>query len=232
MNTEFYEEIQKAFIDIRSHSSCNTFTEVALKHAKKEILKEKKTEDNKLLLYCIDTMFDILNERNKDKIRDFADTVHNIPEISMGFRDFYSFKAEIEDFRSKYGTKYFSDFDKVKPRFSKYASKNSWKYLLPNADDDFKAVHPTAYKWLRFFGVMAICLPMIVYIVICCFTPHVWDNGFVLIGYAGSIMIGVGLFNVLSAFVHQYMGHKMTIICLGGGSFLVLLAWILFRFVI
>ena len=62
--------------------------------------------------------------------------------------------------------------------------------------------------------------------------PYVWDNGVVMLGYAGSIMIGIGLFNVMAAFVHQYLGHKMTIICLGGGSFLIVLTYVLFRFVI
>jgi len=232
VTVELYEEIKTAFEDISFDPLGSIRAEIVLKRAKKKLGKEKQTEDNRLLMYCIDTMFDILNERNEEKIHDFAHTVHNIPEIMMGKRNFYSFSGEIEAFRKKYGEKYFSTFNVVKPRFSKYAPKNSWQYFLPNADHSFKSQHPVAYGWLRAVGVIVLLLPMIVYMVVCFMNPYVWDNGVVMLGYAGSIMIGIGLFNVMAAFVHQYLGHKMTIICLGGGSFLIVLTYVLFRFVI
>lgn len=232
MKTEFYEEIKNAFADIRFDPLGSIRAEITLKTAKRELKSEKATEDSKLLIYCIDTMFDILNERNKEKIYDFADLVHNIPEIPLGLRDFYSFTTDINSFREKYGTRYFEDFMKVRPRYSKYAPKNSWEYFLPNADNDFKAMHPVAYGWLRAFGVIALLLPMIIYLIVCFMNPYVFNNGFIMLGYAGSIMIGIGLFNIMAAFVHQYLGHKMTIICLGGGSFLVVLTYVIFRFMI
>lgn len=232
MNTDFYEEIKSAFAEIRFDPLGSIRAEITLKRAKKEINKEAETEDNKLLIYCIDTMFDILNERNEEKIYDFADMVHNIPEIMMGKRNFYSFAEEIEAFRSKYGEKYFSTFNMVKPRFTKYAPKNSLEYFLPNADDSFKAQHPVAYSWLRAAGVIFLFIPMIIYLVFCLLHPYVYNNGVVLLGHAGSVMVGIGLFNVVAAFVNQYMGHKMTLICLGGGSFLIALTWMLFYFVI
>lgn len=232
MKSEMYEEIKNAFADIRFDPLGSIRAEITLKTAKKELKSERVTEDSKLLIYCIDTMFDILNERNKEKIYDFADLVHNIPEIPLGLRDFYSFVVDINSFREKYDARYFEDFFKVRPRYSEYAPKNSWQYFSPNADDNFKAMHPVAYGWLRALGVVVLLLPMIVYLVFGLLNPHVFNSGFVMLGYAGSIMIGIGLFNVTAAFVHQYLGHKMTIICLGGGGFLILLTYLIFRFIV
>jgi len=232
MKPQMYEEIKTAFTDILFDPLGSIRAEITLKRAKKELSKEAKPNNNRLLIYCIDTMFDILNERNQEKIHDFAHTVNNIPEIYMGMRDFYSFAPEIDAFREKYGVRYFEEFMKVRPRFTKYAPKNSWEYFLPNSDDDFKATHPVAYGWLRGFGVIVLLLPMIVYLVFGLLNPYVFNSGFVMLGYAGSIMVGIGLFNIMAAFVHQYLGHKMTIICLGGGGFLILLTYLIFRFMV
>lgn len=232
MTTEFYEEIKNAFSDIMFDPLGSIRAEITLKTAKRELKKEKESEDNRLLIYCIDTMFDILNERNAEKIHDFAHTVCNISKIPMGLRDFYSFVPEIDAFREKYGVRYFEDFMKVRPRYSKYAPKNAWVYFLPNSDDDFKSQHPVAYGWLRTLGVIVLLLPMIVHLLFGLLNPYVFNSGFVMLGYAGSIMIGIGLFNIMAAFVHQYMGHKMTIICLGGGGFLILLTYCIFRFML
>ena len=101
MTQEMYEEIKNAFADMRFDPLGSIRAEITLKTAKRELKKEKETEDSKLLIYCIDTMFDIINERNKEKIHDFAHTVHNIPEIMMGLRDFYSCVPDIYAFREK-----------------------------------------------------------------------------------------------------------------------------------
>lgn len=221
MTNEMYEEIQNAFADIRFDPLGSIRAEMTLKTAKRELKKEKETEDSKLLIYCIDTMFDILNEGNREKIYDFADVVHNIPEICMGQRNFYSFREEIKVFRIKYGEKYFSAFNKINPRFSKKAPKNSWMYFLPGSDDDFKKQHPVAYGFLCALGLIALFAPVIAYLIVCYMNHHVFDNGFVMLGFAGSFMIGIGLFNIVAAFVHQYLGHIMTLICIGGGGTLV-----------
>jgi len=217
-----YTELQRAFADIRFLQRMDE-AQKTMKQVKKELQKNKHSDDGDLILYCIDTMFDIINERKSQKIQDFADLVHDIPEIPMGKRSFYSFNDEIEAFRRKYGEKYFRDFEKVKPRFNKRASKNSWTYFLPNADDEFKAMHPRAYFWIRILGVLALFVPQICYVAMMFFvffTEHC-ENCFVLVGYIGSFMVGIGLFNLVAAFVHQYLGHKLTAICIGGGGLLV-----------
>ena len=228
MERDFYEKLREAFAYIRSvfsdtdsDSSRFLFFKDTLKQSKKIILKDKKSEDNRLIVYCIDTMFDILNEGNREKIYDFADTVYNIPEICMGKRNFYSFNEEIKAFQSKYGDKYFDSFNKVSPRFTKKAPKNKWLYFLPNSDDGFKKQHPVAYGFLRAFGLIALFAPMIAYLVVCFLNHHIFENGFVMLGLAGSFMIGIGLFNIVAAFVHQYLGHTLTLICIGGGGALV-----------
>lgn len=222
VSEKLYTELQKAFADIRFNQNMDE-AQNTLKQAKKELRKSKYSEDNSLIIYCIDTMFDILNEKMPEKIYDFADLVHNIPEIPMGKRNFYSLNSDIEAFRSKYGERYFIDFGKVKPRFNKRAPKNIWAYFLPNSDDEFKARHPKAYFWLRILGVLALFIPQICFVAVVFFVflTETCTNAFVLIGYIGSFMVGVGLFNIVAAFVHQYLGHKLTVICIFGGGLLV-----------
>ena len=72
----------------------------------------------KVLLYCIDTLSDIINEGDREKIIDFADAIHNIPEIYMKKRNLYSFREEFKAFQKKYGKQYFPFIDEIKPYFS------------------------------------------------------------------------------------------------------------------
>ena len=64
--------------------------------------------EKNILLYCIDTLFEILNEGDKQKNFDFADAIHNIPEIYMQKRNLYSFRKELKAFQKKYGKHYFA----------------------------------------------------------------------------------------------------------------------------
>ena len=117
MNPSFYQELQNAFIQIRYiHSDgcydrdllCNAIKNI--QSARAAIAKDPSNKNDSLLLYCIDTLLKFINEGNKKKIFDFADTIHNMPEIPLGKRDFKSFKHDINRFRGKYGKSYFLPF--------------------------------------------------------------------------------------------------------------------------
>ena len=43
-------------------------------------------------------------------------------------------------------------------------------------------------------------------------------NAVLLLGYAGGFVVGLGLFNLVAAWLHQYLGHIFTIICLLAGA--------------
>lgn len=116
MDKSFYETLQNDFIVIRNQYAdvdCNAEllekATTGVKNAYDELEKED-SRNHKILIYCINTFFDVVNEGDREKIYDFADTIHNIPEIGLGKRDFKSFKREIKAFRKKYGRGYFRSF--------------------------------------------------------------------------------------------------------------------------
>ena len=86
----------------------------ALKPFYSELILEAHENDNNILIYCIDTLFEIMSEGDHIKINAFADTIHNMPEICMGVRPLHTFGGEISDFRSRYGEKYFPFFNESK----------------------------------------------------------------------------------------------------------------------
>lgn len=111
-----YYNLQECFIKIRHFSSCNTYDLVLydktiqeIKIHEKYIIENQLQNQHRILLYCIKTLFQIINEKNKKKIFDFADTIHNIPEIYLGKRNFESFYFEINEFCKKYGKEYFQE---------------------------------------------------------------------------------------------------------------------------
>ena len=63
--------------------------------------------ENHVLIYCIGTLFDIIEEGDCPKINCFADTIHNMPEICMGIRPLKTFYSEISIFKNEYGNEYF-----------------------------------------------------------------------------------------------------------------------------
>ena len=221
MKEEFYQRLQNAFVLVRhayaeneavGHNKLDSaFGE--LRFARKNIDKKSPAHEKRLLLYCIDTLFSLVAEGDRQKIHDFADTVHNMPEIFMGKRNYHSFRNEIKTFRSKYGEEYFSGFNKVFPVFNKKVPKNALFYFTPLADAEFKANHPKAYPWLLATAMIAFLLPMLVYgmVLFCCGAPN---SFWMIFGLVGALIIGVGLFNIVSAFVQMYLGHTVTIVCL------------------
>ncbi|MEE0265184.1 MAG: hypothetical protein UD936_06105 [Acutalibacteraceae bacterium] len=120
MDIRFYENLQTAFINIRRLSTEGCYDEVLFNKTTEDILlaratlsAQNPTTESAILLYCIDTLFEIINENNREKLCDFADTIHNMPEIAVRKRSFKSFRREIKAFRKKYGKAYFAYFDSI-----------------------------------------------------------------------------------------------------------------------
>ncbi len=113
---EIYYGLQDCFIKIRHYSFADCEDDVLFETTVEKIKNyEKYLVDNQLqnehiiLLYCINTLFEIIDENDIKKIFDFADAIHNIPEIYIGKRDFDSFSFEIKEFCDKYGKEYFAE---------------------------------------------------------------------------------------------------------------------------
>ena len=229
MKASFYKKLQDDFVAIRFLQYPSEFDQekydaaiLSIRDARKKITLHSAPAEKRILLYCIDTLLAILNEGDTQKIFDFADAIHNIPEIYMQKRNLYSFRRELKAFQKKYGKKYFPFIDEVKPHFTKKAPKNKWEYFSPASDEDFKRLHPVGYKVLCLIGITALMLPQIVYIVYCLLinpAPNEWT---LMLGYVGTFVIGIGLFNIVAAWIHQYLGHLLTAVCLLGGTALTL----------
>lgn len=115
---DLYRGLQTCFIHIRYCALADSYEPAVLQNAIEQINVYKQyisdhhlEAKHPLLLYCIDTLFDILAEKGRGKLADFADVIHNMPEIYLGKRDAASFAFEVASFRDKYGANYFTVFD-------------------------------------------------------------------------------------------------------------------------
>jgi hypothetical protein len=232
MKETFYHNLKENFAKIRFlfSSNCLDYNKIDavvgdLKFSRKQIEKYGNKRVRTLLLYCIDTLFKVIEEGDQDKIYNFADLIHNMPDIFLGKRNFYSFRKEIKYFNEKYHEDCFDDMTKIYPYFSKKAPKNAFEFFSPKSDEDFKVQHPIGYWILVASGIVALVLPLFFYtIYISVFNEAQSVGGWPLLAIVGCIVMGVGLFNIVAAFIHQYLGHKLTAICLLGGGTVVALS--------
>lgn len=231
MSNSVFERLRTDFIRIRHLFSGDRYDEALLKDTladlekiKGKIIKKTQVEEKRFILYCINTLLEIVKENDSEKIFDFADTVHNMPEICLGKRNVYSFTQEILTFQKKYGKGYFPHFKKAKPKFQSKAPKNKWEYFSPKADESFKRLHPVGYGILCAVGVTVLLLPMVLYLVYTLVIHPAPGEWTLLLGQAGTFLIGIGLFNIVAAWIHQYLGHLFTFVCIFGGSVLTALA--------
>lgn len=157
MDISLYENLQIAFINIRRLSTDGYYDEVLfnktiedIKLAQATLAVQNQTIDTRILIYCIDTMFEILEENNREKLYDFADTVHNIPEIAITKRTLKSFRREIKFFRKKYGKAYFADFNKLlKTRIITPLNVGLFYIISPVPILMFDLI----FSWIMFFDI-------------------------------------------------------------------------------
>jgi len=226
MKEVFYYNLKESFVKIKLLFSANVLDTNNvdavvgdLKFSRKQIEKHSKRREKRLLLCCIDTLLRFIEEDKKEKICDFASVICDIPDIFLGKRNYYSFREDINAFNEKYGEHTFKDMNKIHPYFSKKAPENAFEFFSPESDESFKAQHPIGYWVLVAFGIIAFVLPLIIYtIYISKFDENQSIGGWFLPAIVGCLVMGVGLFNIVAAFIHQYLGHKLTWACLLGGG--------------
>ena len=111
LHNEIYSNMQACFVGVRAdaclsgeydNNNIRKLTEL------RAVLESHPDAKHEILIYCIDILFEIINEGDNTKIFEFADTVHNMPEICIeNGRSFKTFCREIKAFRKKYGKHYF-----------------------------------------------------------------------------------------------------------------------------
>ena len=90
--------------------------------------------------------------------------------------------------------------------------RDSAAYFMMDSDDVFKARHPVGYGLLVTLTIVALVLPIALYMLYA-FSIDPEGNGWMVLGWIGAFIIGIGLFNFVAIFVKQYMGHLLSILC-------------------
>jgi len=109
----------------------------------------------------------------------------------------------------------------IKPVFNRKLPKNAASFFSRDSDIRFQLEHPKAYPLLEFIGGTALLLPMLVLIAITQFVIPAPNSPWLMLGCLGSFVLGVGLFNIVAAWLHQYLGHAVTVSCLLTGAAMV-----------
>lgn len=113
----------------------------------------------------------------------------------------------------------------VRPRYYWRLPKNEIKeneikeYVSLSSDEEFKTAHPVAYGILIAIGLIVLFAPGLIFAITAGRAIGGANNGWIVLGFFGGFIAGVGLFNLVAAWLHQYLGHVFTLVCLlvGGG---------------
>ena len=77
---------------------------------------------------------------------------------------------------------------------------------------------------LQLIGIMALCLPMFIYILLECMAFNAPNSPLLLLGLAGAFCVGAGALGLVAAWMKQYPGHIFTVICFSVGAVLIALS--------
>ena len=102
--------------------------------------------------------------------------------------------------------------------------ENYQEYFLASSDDEFKARHPVGYGFLVMLGLAALLLPAIVFCILVG-----TESGWVMLGFAGGFIFGIGLFNFVAIIIGQYLGHWVSILSFLIGGVMMWISWLLCR---
>lgn len=106
-------------------------------------------------------------------------------------------------------------------KFQKDFSQNVIHYFNPSSDNELKKKHPVRYGILVSCGLGVLLLPPIILLLITGIWYPAPNSGFLVMAFAGCFIIGIGLFNLVAAWIGQYLGHWLTVGCFMLGGILV-----------
>lgn len=113
------------------------------------------------------------------------------------------------------------------PKFNKKPPKSFPEFFTPGSDEAYKAQHPVRYAVLVGIGIAVLILPMPVYMILNTIVFSAQNSGWLFLGGAGSFVVGIGLFNIVAAWIGQYLGHRVTFGCFGFGAVLIAVSEVL-----
>ena len=95
-------------------------------------------------------------------------------------------------------------------------------YFYASSDENFKRRHPWGYFFLVMLGITALIGPTVLY---CIYAIPIGDNSpWLMLGWVGAFIIGIGLFNFVAIIINQYLGHLVSLLSFLIGSILVTLS--------
>ena len=100
--------------------------------------------------------------------------------------------------------------------------QGSKAYFSAASDIEFKEKHPVGYWFLVSLGIFALMLPVLIYLIFV--SPLVNNSPWVLLGWLGGFIIGIGLFNFVAIIIKQYLGHWVSIISFLVGGLLIVIS--------
>lgn len=100
--------------------------------------------------------------------------------------------------------------------------KGASAYFSPASDYEFKKKHPIGYFFFVILGMVALFLPSVLYLI---FAIHSDANShWILLGWFGGFIIGIGFFNFVTIIIRQYLGHLVSILSFIIGGMLILIS--------
>ncbi len=97
--------------------------------------------------------------------------------------------------------------------------KGASKFFKASSDYYFKKKHPIGYGFVVMLGMFALLLPVTVYLYFV--TPYNNDSLWLILGWIGGFVIGIGLFNIVAIIMKQYLGHLVSILSFIIGGILI-----------
>ncbi|MBQ8583393.1 MAG: hypothetical protein IJ488_02130 [Clostridia bacterium] len=232
MTEAFYKNLTTYFIEIRdlfSEESLNSdkinATFGSITFSRKQLEKNGRRREKKILIYCIDTLFDMLEEGDTQKISRFADLICTMPDIFLGKKRFSSFRKGIKLFNIEFNENCFRQIGLPRRHSLDNEADRPTKAHKNSSPSKSKRKLQIRFGVIMILGVSVCFIPLILYIIyIASFDENQSVGGWPLLGIIGALVIGVGLANIVATFFRQYLGHKVTAFTLIGGLCAVLLS--------
>ena len=97
--------------------------------------------------------------------------------------------------------------------------KGSSAYFSAASDYKFKEKHPIGYGFLVLLGIVALMLPVILYLFFV--IPYDINSAWIMLGWVGAFIVGIGFFNFVAIIFKQYLGHLVSILSFVIGGVLI-----------
>ena len=97
--------------------------------------------------------------------------------------------------------------------------KGAKRYFYAASDRQFKKKYPVGYGFLEVFGIVALLLPVVLYLFL--ILPVAPNDPWIIAGLVGTFLVGIGFFNFVAIIIGQYLGHLVSIISFIIGGMLI-----------